>query len=104
MKYFFASALILLDTCANSQSVEVGDSVDIYLGKLGSHSSGIAWAYIPEIALYKDHGSKKELQQGIQRRSGATRREVRSDAGGVGSGHSSKHDLHLEEAIGKECR
>jgi hypothetical protein len=54
MKYFFASALILCVTSAKSQSAEVGDSVYIYISRLGSHSSGISWAYTPQIALYED--------------------------------------------------
>jgi hypothetical protein len=31
-----------------------GDSVDIYISKLGWASSGVAWKYFPEIALYDD--------------------------------------------------
>jgi hypothetical protein len=54
MKYFFASTLILCIAYAKSQSVGVGDSLDIYINRLGWHSSGIAWTYIPKIALYED--------------------------------------------------
>jgi len=38
---------------AESQSVGLGDSVDFYINRLGSRSSGISWAYTPNIALYE---------------------------------------------------
>lgn len=54
MKYFFALTLILCSAFAKSQSIGGEDSVDIYIEWLGWHTSGIAWTYVPNIALYEE--------------------------------------------------
>jgi hypothetical protein len=54
MKFFFASTFLLWFGYAKSQSAGSRDSVDIYINRLGLRSSGIAWTYVPKIALYED--------------------------------------------------